>query len=630
MGAQSILDPKPKVDLLTEGPTVVTLAYPNQSRKRKPGDWIQTPNYKGAGLFYRNLEDHVPVGVAMGDDEQTADPMFMVKRTQEPRALTRLFSNPMKDMQHAVRAYREDDGDNVATEQKIPREALLSTYLMDRGNRYRALPPGERTDVLRAFYPEAAQESQIQRHQSAQDSLLAAAAQDKTAAAGTPGMFQQAGQAVYDALPSGAQNFLNTVGPDVTTAASKVWHGPATIAAGAGGAAAGYGFVDWLQKKRRDSELERDQSSAERGYINALRGLRSVGGKLAAEADPAEAEISDLLDELFEKRAEAMDWIKNPVGQLIQPVKNTAGYAGSKWLSLATAAGIPTGLAAYKYVQNNTDSRALQEAVFLRQQALQMRRPSPVVLTVPDEQQPDPSTPAPATPKFAASAASGQEILDTKGWGGAIADVMMPRVWGGTRAGRAEQLATATGDETPFNVRHPLSSDVLQSLKGLGIGGLLGAGVGAGAGALLGQHRGDVAAGAGLGGLLGGLGGATVSGLANGFDRRKNIRGIVDKFDQVRAEDPDAIQPKAPEFNSAATILAPLRGEHRAGQAEAYRAMMTGEPVGSTGRNLGYLSRIPAQLLAPGGGDLVAMLQGWQQNATAPNTVLQAQQPQAA
>lgn len=183
-------------------------------------------------------------------------------------------------------------------------------------------------------------------------------------------------------------------------------------------------------------------------------------------------------------------------------------------------------------------------------------------------------------------AARTDELLNMNTTGGAFADYLAPGTWGGTRAGKAQQLAESMGEEPSFNVRHPGTSQLLSSLVGTAGGGLLGAGLGAGIGALTGND--NMGAGAGIGTAVGALGGAVGGPLYAAHRRRKEMGGITDRF-QSRLESGGKITPKKPEFGWLATLLAPLRGPHRAGQADTYEALSrNAAPSSDTLRNTGY------------------------------------------
>tara|TARA_B100000700_G_scaffold291848_2_gene351224 strand:- start:2265 stop:3968 length:1704 start_codon:yes stop_codon:yes gene_type:complete len=167
--------------------------------------------------------------------------------------------------------------------------------------------------------------------------------------------------------------------------------------------------------------------------------------------------------------------------------------------------------------------------------------------------------------------ARGKDILNMRGAGGFLADYLAPGAWGGERAGRAEALMRASQGDPSFNVKHPITSQLL----GMGTGAVAGAGLGAAAHLLAGRLGYDVKPDGiddgpmQIGGGLGALAGYLIPAIL----RRKEMKDAVKRYDDVR----DIISDEhinAPEFSSAATALAPLRGPHRAGQVEAVRSML--------------------------------------------------------
>ena len=221
-------------------------------------------------------------------------------------------------------------------------------------------------------------------------------------------------------------------------------------------------------------------------------------------------------------------------------------------------------------------------------------------------------------PKTAADAARDpaartDELLDMNSTGGAIADYIAPGNWGGTRAGKAQQLAEATGQEPGFRIKHPVTSSWLSALGG-GLGGAgLGAAAGAGLGALGGNAASGVGVGAGLGAAIGSLG----SVVYNARSRRGEMGDIANRF-RSHLEQGKRIKPKKPEFSSLASLLAPFRGPHRAGQADTYEALKRdAAPVDDTLRNTGYAG----QVLLGHAGPVIGLAQGWGQNVGASEKV---------
>lgn len=181
------------------------------------------------------------------------------------------------------------------------------------------------------------------------------------------------------------------------------------------------------------------------------------------------------------------------------------------------------------------------------------------------------------------SAVAANDINNMQSWTGLAADAFRPDTWGGHRAGRAQQMAEASGQEPGFNVKHPMTASALSGLGGAAVGGLGGVGIGALAGGT--EDPRAMLAGGVLGAGVGGIAGH----LANAFSRRSKMKEINEGFDTANAA--GQVQAKKPELSTAATLLAPARGPHRAGQADAYEAISNDTPVShSYLRSLGYLA----------------------------------------
>ena len=178
-------------------------------------------------------------------------------------------------------------------------------------------------------------------------------------------------------------------------------------------------------------------------------------------------------------------------------------------------------------------------------------------------------------------AVSADDLLPMDTWSGWLADHLQPNTWGGTRAGRGEQMAESIGIEPGFNVRHP----VMGGLVGTTGGGLAGATIGGLTQALYAPEAGPVENGVGvaLGGGLGALAGL----LGSSTLRRDRLKTIAKKFDKATERNN-----KPPEFSSLATYMLPYRGAHRTGQVDAYEAMRDDQPVGThRGRDVMYALR---------------------------------------
>lgn len=165
--------------------------------------------------------------------------------------------------------------------------------------------------------------------------------------------------------------------------------------------------------------------------------------------------------------------------------------------------------------------------------------------------------------KQAAAASKAKDIVNMDSRGGVLADYLTPGSWGGERAGRTQAMADAMDENTTFNVRHPKTSQIGHTLGG----GLIGSSLGGLLGSLISGEREHQVGGATIGGILGGLGGTLLSGRR----RRDEMKRIGHFYDKDREE--GKLNPKRPEFSSAATVLLPSRGPHRIGQLEAFNAI---------------------------------------------------------
>lgn len=204
-----------------------------------------------------------------------------------------------------------------------------------------------------------------------------------------------------------------------------------------------------------------------------------------------------------------------------------------------------------------------------------------------------------AAEAFLKQAVNSADMLPMDTWSGWLADHLQPNTWGGTRAGRGEQMAESIGVEPGFNVRHP----VMGGLAGAAGGGLAGAAIGGLTQALYASDAGD-GTGAALGGGLGMLTGL----LGAGTLRRDRLKTIAKKFDKATERNN-----KPPEFSSLATYALPYRGAHRTGQIDAYEAMRDDQPVGThRGRDVMYALR--ALTSGAPGSELLDVGHGYYQN----------------
>jgi len=168
------------------------------------------------------------------------------------------------------------------------------------------------------------------------------------------------------------------------------------------------------------------------------------------------------------------------------------------------------------------------------------------------------------------------------------ADIIMGRSLGGSRAGRAESMASAMGQDVPHVISNPKTNFWGHSLAGIGAG----AGIGAVTGALLGSLDENQASerardGAVGGAILGGLAGTVLSLVK----RRMEMSRIGRDFDKHEGD----ITPTARKAN-----LLGFSPSHARGREEGFRAMMGGN------RNMrGSVTDI-ASSFVPGGSFITA------------------------
>lgn len=204
---------------------------------------------------------------------------------------------------------------------------------------------------------------------------------------------------------------------------------------------------------------------------------------------------------------------------------------------------------------------------------------------------------------------SAKELVNMDSTGGALADYIVPGLWGGERAGRTQAMADAIGEKTTFGVRHPLLQSWGYGLGGGALGALLGGGAGLLAGGLTGGPR-NAEELAPLGALLGGGAGLLGGGLLAGRHRRDEMKRIGHFYDQDAAE--GKLKPKNPKFSILSALLMPGRGPHRVGQLEATRAIRGDKSMGDQrggGRDVLYSSRFLPYVGGPMG-----LLHGYGQN----------------
>ena len=203
-----------------------------------------------------------------------------------------------------------------------------------------------------------------------------------------------------------------------------------------------------------------------------------------------------------------------------------------------------------------------------------------------------------------------EDLVPMQGFGRGYADYALPSTFGGTRAGRATMIAKALGQNPDFSVSHPNTDMALSSLVGGTTFGLGGAGIGALLGALGGNPAAGALVGGGIGGMAGSLGGIAGSGM----ERREQMQNIQDDLaNELEQHGTSRLNLKTPQYGVASSLLSPLGGAHRAGQADAYEALKNNTRYAKTpGRTAGYLA---AHI--PYAGPLLNMGQGIAQNFSA-------------
>jgi hypothetical protein len=213
-----------------------------------------------------------------------------------------------------------------------------------------------------------------------------------------------------------------------------------------------------------------------------------------------------------------------------------------------------------------------------------------------------------------------EDLVPMKGFGRGYADYLLPSTFGGTRAGRATMIAKALGQKPDFSVSHPNTDQMLGSFGGMLGGGAIGAGLGGLAGALTGNL--DNAAIGALTGLgVGGTGGSLAGIVGSGMQRREQMQKIQNSLaKELESHGTSRMKLDPPQYGALSSLLQPLSGAHRAGQADAYEALRDNTRYAKTpGRTTGYLA---AHI--PYAGAAVQVGQGIGQNFSARKRMKQA------
>jgi hypothetical protein len=139
--------------------------------------------------------------------------------------------------------------------------------------------------------------------------------------------------------------------------ADMPWVYPAGAAAVGAGLYGGYKLTDWLLDKTRKREIDSELEQARKEYQEAMLG--QYAGQKTAAVDP--------IDQLFEKQA-------------------ILGKALGLGLLGMGAVGLASGLGSYSWARKHSRSKALEEAIRRRQEALFAQAPRPI-MAIPVPQQ---------------------------------------------------------------------------------------------------------------------------------------------------------------------------------------------------------------------------------------------------
>ena len=221
---------------------------------------------------------------------------------------------------------------------------------------------------------------------------------------------------------------------------AKWWTAPAMAGAGLAAGGAGWKLVDWMADKRRDVAGDADLQAAKQEYENAVRGLHAKTADLDAarqkmlkHAHPdgvSEGFVKAMGEgggakQLFDSAGQGLknmgnqamrladqyvgqpltrqldrqvDRLGNAIASITPPsstqpsgmdsligipgwdtnaLRNYGGLTLGGGASLAALTGFPTAYFAYNHTRNNSDTKALQEALMARRRAQQLRNPAP-------------------------------------------------------------------------------------------------------------------------------------------------------------------------------------------------------------------------------------------------------------
>jgi hypothetical protein len=140
--------------------------------------------------------------------------------------------------------------------------------------------------------------------------------------------------------------------------ADKPWAYPVGAAAIGAGLVGGYKLTDWLLDRARKNEVDSELAEARKQYEAAMMGQY---GQKAASVDPVD-----------------------PVDALYDATEKSAGVVGpalGMGLLGMGAIGLGSGMASYNWARGRSRTRALEEAIRRRQEALFAQAPRPIMAT---------------------------------------------------------------------------------------------------------------------------------------------------------------------------------------------------------------------------------------------------------
>ena len=160
------------------------------------------------------------------------------------------------------------------------------------------------------------------------------------------------------------------------------------------------------------------------------------------------------------------------------------------------------------------------------------------------------------------------DLIDPSGAAAFGADWMSVDNFGSARAGRAEAMASAMGQEVPYVIRAPRRHQLLPAVGGTLGGAVVGSAVGALVAKLNGETGNRAAASIAMGGNIGGYSGMAAGAIWSTIQKRKEMKRITSDFDNFEGK----ITPTARKGH----VLG-FSASHARGREEAFRAMLGGD-----------------------------------------------------